>query len=168
MKQTETQSTGPLAGLQLTALMEGDYPQSMNFDPAIAARESLRALEQSGQLGEDWPAICDAEEVFSAGAGEEASHAYRTLQDFGLRHLHVKAFQQFLIYITWQQVVEHTSPSYFSKGLELCNRYLHEWGQEADIHLKQIQALRESFRAGLGLSLEEPDEYERDTIKGGD
>lgn len=140
----------------------------MNFDPAIAARDSLRELEQSGELGRDWPTICDAEEHFSAGAGEDATHAYRILQDFGLRHPDVKAFQQFLIYITWQQVIEHTSPAYFNQGLELCDRFLTAWGHQTDIHVRQIAALRSSFRAGLGLGYEEPDEYERDTIKGGD
>jgi len=140
----------------------------MNFDPAIAARESFRLVEQSGELGPDWPAVYDAEETFSASAGEQATSAYLILQDFGRRHPDARALQQFLIYITWQQVIEHTSPTYFRTGLELCESYLARWGHRADTHVAQISALRASFRAGLGMGLEEPHEYEKDTIKGGD
>ena len=140
----------------------------MNFDPAIAAREALRAAEQSGELGSDWSAVCEAEDTFSSSAGEEATSAYLQLQDFGARHPDARALQQFLIYITWQQVIEHTSATFFSKGLELCDRYLARWDSHADVHLAQISALRESFRAGLGIGAEEPHEYDRDTIKGGD
>ena len=140
----------------------------MNFDPAIAARDSFCMVEQSSELGPDWPAVYDAEATFSAGAGEEAASAYRILQELGLRHPDARAFQQFLIYITWQQVIEHTSPTYFRKGLELCDRYLARWESRSDVHGAQIAALRVSFRAGLGLGMEEPHEYEKDTIKGGD
>ena len=140
----------------------------MNFDPAIAARDALRAAEQSGELGQDWPAVSDAEATFSASAGEEATSAYLSLQEFGVRHPDARAFQQFLIYITWQQVIEQTSAGYFSKGLELCDHYLSRWGQEADLHAAQIAALRTSYRAGLGLGVDEPHEYDKDTVKGGD
>ena len=140
----------------------------MNFDPAIAARDALRAAEQSGEVGSDWPVVCEAEDTFSSSAGEEATSAYLLLQDIGARHPEARALQQFLIYITWQQVIEHTSPTFFSKGLELCDRYLARWGTQPDTHLTQISALRTSFRAGLGIGAEEPHEYDRDTVKGGD
>ena len=148
-------------------LVEG-YPRTMNFDPAIAARDAFRVLEHSRELGQDWAAVSDAEAIFSADAGIDASHAYQLLQEFGLRHPEAKAFQEFLIYITWQQVVEQTDYAYFRKGLELCDRFLARWGSQQDVQVAQIAALRASFRAGLGLGSEEPDEYDKDTIKGGD
>ena len=86
----------------------------------------------------------------------------------GERHPEAAAFQEFLIYITWQQVVEERIPSHFLKGVELCDRYLQRWGREDWPVVEQVSELRTSFRAGLGLKDDEADEYEQDTFKGGD
>ena len=140
----------------------------MQFDAAIAAQRSFQRAQDTGDLGDDREAVLEAEATFSASAGSEATAAYLTLQEIGERHPDAPAFQEFLIYITWQQVVEETIPSHFLKGVELCDRYLQRWGWEDRVQVTQIRELRTSFRAGLGLKDDEPDEYEQDTIKGGD
>src|SRR5579883_1083010 len=76
----------------------------MRFDPAIAAHRAFKSAVESGQLGDDLEAVCDAESTFSSTAGDEARTAYRLLQEIGERHRDATAFQEFLIYITWQQV----------------------------------------------------------------
>ena len=140
----------------------------MQFDAAIAAQRSFQRAQDTGELGDDREAVIEAEATFSASAGSEATAAYLTLQEIGERHPDAAAFQEFLIYITWQQVVEETIPSHFLKGVELCDRYLQRWGCEDRVQVIQIRELRTSFRAGLGLKDDEPDEYAQDTIKGGD
>lgn len=145
----------------------------MHFDPAIAAQVAFKQVLASGVLGADEDAAVEAEEVFSASAGSEATAAYVTLQELGRRHPDAQAFQEFLVYITWQQVTEETIPRHFQRGLELCNRYLTRFGQTAGAdgtHLGRVRALRESFRGGLGLSEEDDhaEEYDKDAFKGGD
>jgi hypothetical protein len=140
----------------------------VQFDAAIAAQRSFQRAQDTGDLGDDREAVIEAEATFSASAGSEATAAYLTLQEIGERHPDTPAFQEFLIYITWQQVVEETIPSHFLKGVELCDRYLQRRGGEDRVQVIQIRELRTSFRAGLGLKDDEPDEYEQDTIKGGD
>ncbi len=142
----------------------------MQFDPAIAAQSAFTRAQSRGELKEDLAEAQEAEAAFSASAGEEATAAFHTLQALGLRHPEATAFQEFLIYITWQQVTEQTIPRYFRTGLELCDRYL---GRKAapttdEQQVRQITELRKSFRAGLGMDQEEPHDYEKDTIKGGD
>lgn len=145
----------------------------MNFDPAIAARKAFKQAVESGTLGSDAEVAVEAEETFSASAGAEAKAAYHTLQELGRRHAESALFQEFLIYITWQQVTEETIPLHFQTGLELCNRYLTRFvkatGQEP-VSSRQIHALRESFRGGLGLSEEDDHEaeYNKDAFTGGD
>ncbi|MDE3119326.1 MAG: hypothetical protein KGL03_09970 [Nitrospirota bacterium] len=145
----------------------------MHFDPALAAQIAFKQVLASGVLGADEDTAVEAEEVFSASAGSEAKAAYATLQALGRRHSDIQAFQEFLIYITWQQVTEETIPRHFQHGLELCNRYLARFGQAAGsdgAHLGQVRALRESFRGGLGLSEHDDhtEEYDKDAFKGGD
>lgn len=140
----------------------------MQFDPALAAQTALTRLRSSEELGDDLDIVLEAEELFSSSAGPEARAAYDRLQDLGSQHPHAEAFQQFLIYITWQQVTEETIPAHFETGVRLCDQYLARWGTEhREGH--QILALRASFRAGLGLEDEDDTaEYDQDTFKGGD
>ncbi len=142
----------------------------MQFDPAIAAQASFTRAQDSGELGGDLEQAREAEAVFSGSAGREATAGYFTLLALGERHPDAVSFQEFLIYITWQQVTEETIPAHFQKGAELCDRYLSRPdggpdGTQAD----QIRALRQSFRAGLGLQDEEDElDYDADRPQGGD
>jgi hypothetical protein len=78
-------------------------------------------------------------------------------------------FQEYLIYLTWQQVMAEPIPMYFQRGAELCDRYLKQSGDRHDeTQVRQIRELRASFRAGLGLGDSEPEIYDEDTVKGGD
>ncbi len=140
----------------------------MQFDPSIAAQTSFKRAQEAGELGEDLDAAREAEETFSSTAGSEAKTAYERLQNIGERHPHAKAFQEFLIHITWQQVTEETIPLHFKKGLELCDQYLATWNDDDTIQATQIRELRTSFRAGLGLDEDDDDDFDQDTFKGGD
>jgi hypothetical protein len=141
----------------------------MKFDPAVAAQTSLRRAQQSGELGEDLTRAVETEEIFSAEMGEAAKVAYQTLQKIGERHPEAAFFQEYLIYLTWQQVMAEPIPMYFQKGAELCDRYLKQGGDRHDeTQVRQIRELRASFRAGLGLGDSEPELYDEDTVKGGD
>ena len=86
------------------------------------------------------------------------------------RHPGAHAFQAFCIYITWQQVTEHTIPRYFQTGLRLCDQYLLSPDGKNGTDLANIQDLRDSFNAGLGMDQEDElqQEFRRDTPKGGD
>jgi hypothetical protein len=140
----------------------------MRFDPSIAAQESFRRAQKTGELGEDLDTARQAEETFSSNTGEDAKAAYETLQRLGERHPTGRAFQEFLIYITWQQAAEETIPVHFQNGLKRCERYLQRWPHGDEIQCRRIEELRASFRAGLGLDEEDDDEYDKDTFKGGD
>ncbi|MGH7256583.1 MAG: hypothetical protein ACREI3_12505 [Nitrospirales bacterium] len=143
----------------------------MHFDPAVAAQQSFGRSREADELGEDVCSAEDAEAIFSGSAGEEASCAYDALQALGERHPDAPAFQEFLIYITWQQVTEETIPRHFQKGLDLCDRYLKRArGRPGeDPQLAQIQELRQSFRAGLGLQEDDVlEEFDEDRFRGGD
>ena len=141
----------------------------MQFDPAIAARLSFKRAQDLGELGHDLEKASAAEETFSESAGTEAKAAYRTLMEIGERHPDAVAFQEFLIYSTWQQVTEETIPAHFQRGAELCDRYLTRVASGHDeIQAAQISDLRRSFRAGLGLGDEGDEDYDEDTLKGGD
>ena len=141
----------------------------MKVDPAVAAQASFRRAQQAGELGEALDRAVEAEEIFSAEAGEPARAAYETLQEIGDRHPEAAFFQEYLIYLTWQQVMAEPIPMYFRKGAELCDRYLNQSGDRHDeIQIRQIRELQASFRAGLGLGSNEPEIYEDDTVKGGD
>jgi hypothetical protein len=141
----------------------------MQFDPCLAAQQSLGLAHKNGELGADWPMVEEAEAIFSAEVGEDAAAAYETLQRIGARHPDARAFQEFLIYITWQQVAEETVARHAEKGLELCDRYLSNWHACADDGVDRILQLRASFRTALGVeSDDDEDDYDQDTFKGGD
>ena len=141
----------------------------MQFDPAIAAQVSFTRAQDSGELGPDLEQAREAEEIFSGSAGREATAGYFTLLAIGERHPDAVAFQEFLIYITWQQVTEETIPAHFQKGAELCDRYLSRLARGHDeVQAEQIRELRRSFRAGLGQSEDDEADYDADTPQGGD
>lgn len=142
----------------------------MNFDPAIAAQSALRGVHTSGELRDDLAKALEAEERFSSSAGAEASAAYHELIALGDRHPDAVRYHAFLVYITWQQVTEHTVPEYFRRGLTLSQRYLERPVTATDpADRSRIEALHASFRAGLGLEDESgEEEYDKDSFKGGD
>lgn len=145
----------------------------MHFDPAIAAQAAFQQVLASGVLGLEADAAIEAEATFSASAGSDAKAAYTALQELGRRFPDAHRFQEFLIYITWQQVTEETIPVHFRTGLDLCTRYLARVGRTLahdDKNLGQVLALRESFRGGLGLAEDDDHEgeYDKDVFKGGD
>lgn len=143
----------------------------MNFDPAIAAHQALQQAEQQGELGDLESDILEAEETFSTDQGQEAKQAYEKLQGFGEMLPQAKWFQEFLIYITWQQVTEGPLARYFQHGLDACNRFLEQFAKEIEgtpTH-QHILAIRESFQGGLGIETEEVvPEHEEDAFQGGD
>jgi len=140
----------------------------MHFDPALAARTAFQ--HAAAELGPDWTTALELEEVFSSSAGQDASDAYQALLQLAERHPGAHAFQAFCIYITWQQVTEHTIPRYFQTGLRLCDQYLLSSDGKNGTDLANIQDLRDSFNAGLGMDQEDElqQEFRRDTPKGGD
>ncbi len=143
----------------------------MNFDPAIAATQALQQAEQQGELGDLESDILEAEEIFSTDQGQNAKHAYEALQNFGEHLPQAKWFQEFLIYITWQQVTEGPLARYFQHGLDASNRFLEQFGKDIEgtpTH-QYILAIRESFQGGLGIDTQEVvPEYEEDAFLGGD
>lgn len=139
----------------------------MTFDASIAAQQALQRVESSGELGDDLGAVLEAESIFSASVGDEALAAYETLQALSEPYAHVKSFQAFLIYITWQQFVEETSATHVHTGLTLCDRYLAQWN-DGGAEARQILELRTSYKAALGESEAEEDECDEDVFKGGD
>ena len=142
----------------------------MNFDPAIAAQQALHRAEENGELGKFRDEIVEAEDAFSSDAGQEAKRAYEQLQQLGEHLPEARAFQEFLIYITWQQVTEETIPRHFQKGVELCEQFLGNFAEElrGSMILTQVLDIQESFRGGLGLQEDPMPEYEEDMFKGGD
>ena len=142
----------------------------MHFDPAIAAQQALHRAEENGELGDALNDIVEAEETFSSEAGLEARRAYDCLQQLGEQLPEAKAFQEFLIYITWQQVTEETIAQHFQKGLELCDKFLARFSGELEdsVTLNQVVAIRVSFLGGLGGQEDPVPEYEEDMFKGGD
>lgn len=143
----------------------------MNFDPAIEAQLAFRRAQAAHELGAEWDLAEELEESFSASAGAEASQAYRRLVGLGERHQAASAFQEFLIYITWQQVTEETLAEHFERGAMLCDRFLSREHDGVGAQTRsQVEALRLSFREGLGLADHDElaNDYERDTPRGGD
>lgn len=141
------------------------------FDPAIAARAAFQLAHTRNELNLDGELACELEATFSASVGEEATHAYRRLLTLGERHPDAHAFQEFLIYSTWQQAAEEPIAEHFRLGLELCSRFLvrAETAGTAG-SFAQVRALRGSFRSALGDTEHDEigDEYDRDAFKGGD
>ena len=142
----------------------------MHFDPAIAALQAFQRAEKQEEFGDFQDDIIEAEETFSSDAGPEAKAAYQTLQDLGEKLPNAKTFQEFLIYITWQQVTEETIPRHFQKGVALCEQYLNRFGTDGtDTETQdQIRSIYASFRAGLGETDNPVPEYDEDAFQGGD
>jgi hypothetical protein len=101
----------------------------MHFDPAIAAQQALHRAEENGELATFQNEVVEAEENFSTDAGTVAKQAYEKLQQVGESLPNALRFQEFLIYITWQQVTEETIPHHFQTGLDLCDRFLEQFGK---------------------------------------
>ena len=143
----------------------------MNFDPAITAQEALARAYAHDDLGDAQPEIEEAEDTFSSEAGLEARRAYDTLIAIGETLPEAQAYQEFLIFITWQQVTEETIPHHFHKGVQLSGQFLERFGsqvQGTDVY-ERIVAIRQSFKQGLGDRMESmQDEYDRDAFHGGD
>ena len=142
----------------------------MHFDPAIAALHAFQRAEQMEEFGDYEEDIIQAEETFSSDAGPEAKAAYQILQDLGEKLPDAQTFQEFLIYITWQQVTEETIPRHFQKGVVLCERYLNRFGKMAESPetQDQIRSIYASFKAGLGQTDDPVPEYDEDAFQGGD
>jgi hypothetical protein len=142
----------------------------MKFDTAIAAREAFRRVERSGELGKHLDRAIEAEERFSSSTGEDSTAAYETLLEIGESNPQARAFLEFLIYTTWNYIIEFPAPVRFEKGLELSDRYLRQTGVPSDgTPIRQIRELRRSFMNGLGLGdTEEVQEHEEDAFQGGD
>jgi hypothetical protein len=142
----------------------------MQFDPAIAAQQALHRAEEHGELGALQQAIVDAEAAFSTDEGEAASQAYERLQEWGGQLPAAQYFQEFLIYITWQQVTAETIPRHFRKGADLCNEFIQRFGStlEGSTTLSQVLDIQESFRGGLGEQDHTLPEYDEDAFQGGD
>ena len=143
----------------------------MNFDPAIAAHQALHHAEEQGELGDLESAMLEAEETFSTDQGPQAKRAFETLQELGAQLPQAQHLQEFLIYITWQQVTEGPLARYFQQGLDLCDRFLDRFGKqiEGTTTQQQILAIRESFQGGLGIEEEHAiPEFDEDAFLGGD
>ena len=142
----------------------------MHFDPAVAAQDALQRAQGEGQLGELEHEIVEAEDAFSSSAGPVAKEAYERLQQLGGQLPEAQAFQEFLIYISWQQATEETIPQHFHTGVELCDRFLRRFGNElgGSVTLSQVGDIRNSFRGGLGDRDDTTPEYDEDAFKGGD
>lgn len=141
----------------------------MHFDPAIAAQTSFTRARNSGELGDDLEQAQEAEAIFSSSADNEARAAYFALVALGEQRPDAVALQEFLIYITWQQVTEETIAAHFQRGAELCDRYLGRLAPGHDVmQADQIRDLRQSFRAGLGQGEDDEAGYDEDVLKGGD
>jgi hypothetical protein len=140
----------------------------MQFDAALAAQETFRRAE--AELGSEWDAAVELENIFSSNAGSTAREAYEQLLALATRYPSAQSFQAFCIYITWQQATEETIAHHFQTGIRLCEAYLVSRDAKDRRDIDYVTELLESFRAGLGLE-EEDDiqiEFKKDTPKGGD
>ena len=143
----------------------------MNFDPAVAARDALDRACAHDALGDACAEIEEAEAVFSSETGAEATCAYETLLVIGERFPQAQAFQEFLIFATWQQVTEETLPRHFRKGVQLTRQFLERFGAHiggSDVY-ERVTTIQQSFQGGLGAQPDEmQDEYDQDALDGGD
>ncbi|MDE0505160.1 MAG: hypothetical protein OXI86_13865 [Candidatus Poribacteria bacterium] len=67
---------------------------------------------------------------FSSETGLEAKRAYETLIAIGEKLPQARSFQEFLIFITWQQATEETIPCHFHKGVQLTEHFLARFGSQ--------------------------------------
>ena len=142
----------------------------MQFDPAISAQQALHRAEEHGELGSLQQEVIDAEEAFSVDEGKEARQAYDRLQEYGNQLPEAQYFQEFLIYITWQQVTAETIPQHFRKGADLCSGFIQRFSGtlEGSTTLSQVLDIQDSFRGGLGEQDHTLPEYDEDALHGGD
>ena len=142
----------------------------MQFDPAIAAQQALHRAEEHGELGALQQHVNDAEEAFSLDEGPEADRAFERLQEFGGQLPDARYYQEFLIYITWQQATAETIPRHFRKGAELCARFISRFGGalEGSTTMSQVLDIQDSFLGGLGEQDRALPEYDEDSFHGGD
>ncbi len=142
----------------------------MKFDTAVAAQEAFKRAQSAGELDENIDLAIESEERFASSTGQDSIEAYEALLKICETHPTATAFLEFLIYTTWNYVIELPSPARFKKGLELCNRYLKEAASKtAKTQLKQVRELRHSFLNGLGRTDDEGvEEYDEDAFAGGD
>jgi hypothetical protein len=146
----------------------------LSFDPAVAAHMAFQLAQSQNELGTDGPQADEWEAAFSASAGDEATQAYQQLLTLGDRHPAARAFQEFLIYSTWQQCAEDPIAEHFQRGLKLCDQFLagaQTSEQPAETRSRtQVRALRVSFLSALGIKEQDEagEEFDRDAFKGGD
>lgn len=140
------------------------------FDPAIEAQAAFRRALERDELGPDGALAEELEGAFSENAGAEATQAYRGLLRLGERHTEAIAFQEFLIYSTWQQAAEDPVAEHFQRGRDLCARFLGRPAGGIEQNLARIRAIRTSFRNALGENEQDHigEEFDRDAFKGGD
>lgn len=141
------------------------------FDPAIEAQAAFRRVQEGNELGSDGELAQALETEFSENAGAAATQAYRGLLALGERHAGARAFQEFLIYSTWQQAAEDPVAEHFQRGRDLCARFLTRPAAGGiEPNLARIRALQTSFRNALGEKEQDHigEEYDRDAFKGGD
>lgn len=141
---------------------------SMQFDPAVAARQAFAKVQTSDELGDELAAAVAAEERFSSSTGDEASEAYRELLAIGARHPEAAFFGEFFVFITWTHVMDETTPENFRRGLVLCQQLLQRGSIDDAERVQRLRAIEQSFRNGLGEEPEELIDYDADTFKGGD
>jgi hypothetical protein len=142
----------------------------LQFDPAIAAHKAFEQALESNELGVDSDRAAEWAETFADSAGDEPTQAYRQLLALGQRYPTARAFQEFLIYSTWQQAAEDPIAEHFQRGLTLCDDYLAAATNAEGRSLAQVRALRASFQNALGAKEHDEvgDEFDRDAFKGGD
>lgn len=141
------------------------------FDPAIEAQAAFRRAQAQNELGPDGARAHELEAAFSENAGEEATQAYRGLLMLGERHPDAGAFQEFLIYSTWQQATEDPVAEHFHRGRDFCARFLaRTTSGDIEKSRTRVRALRISFLNALGEKEHDEigEEYDRDAFKGGD
>ncbi len=142
----------------------------LSFDPAVAAHTAFQLSQTRNEVGADGASAAEWEAAFSASAGDDAAQAYHQLLTLGEHYPTARAFQEFLIYSTWQQAAEDPIAEHFQQGLKLCDRFL-AGAEKADRRsLTQVRALRVSFLSALGIQEHDDvgEEYDRDAFKGGD
>jgi hypothetical protein len=144
------------------------------FDPAVAAHLAFQLSQTRDELGAESVQAEEWEAAFSASTGDDATQAYRQLLTLGEGHPRARAFQEFLIYSTWQQCAEDPIAEHFQKGLKLCDRFL-AGAQTSENPAEgrsftQVRALRVSFLNALGIKEQDEvgEEFDRDAFKGGD
>jgi hypothetical protein len=142
----------------------------LQFDPAIAAHNAFKRAIDAHELGEDSDEAAEWEAAFSDSAGAEATQAYRQLLELGQRYPTARAFQEFLIFSTWQQAAEDPIAEHFERGLALCDHFLTGGVTSESRTAAQVRALRGSFQSALGIKEQDEvgEEFDRDAFKGGD